>query len=84
MLGPPPTTAALLRRKLLWMLTTMAVAFTVAFIDGLLMLRNPGHPSYLGFRVDDVGALVRTSGIIMIGSLGAIGIILTMWKTPKA
>jgi len=76
--------SSLLRRKLLWILALLLVAFGAALIDGWLMLRDPSRGSFLGFPVDDVRALVRTASIAVVVSLAGIGAILTFWKPPKS
>lgn len=81
--GSPPSMSSLLRRKLLWILALLLVAFGAALIDGWLMLRDPSRGSFLGFPVDDVRALVRTASIAVVVSLAGIGAILTFWKPPK-
>jgi hypothetical protein len=73
----------ILRRKLLWILGSTAAMFAVALIDGLLMLRDPSRGSFLNMHVDDVRALVRTAGIVVLVSLASIGLILTFWKSDK-
>jgi hypothetical protein len=65
-----------IRRKLLWISGITAVAFGLAFIDGVMMQHDPTRGSFLNFRVDDVHALVWTAGPTALIAL--IGFILIL------
>ena len=68
------------RRKLLWITGFTTVSFGLAFIDGLMMQRDPTRGSFLNFRVDDVHALVWTAGPTALIALIGFVLILKFWR----